>query len=188
MKQILFILFLCSIGQLTASVKLDTLIQKHLPYMLAQLEATSIELGSSSVHPEKTQSDGTWTRNSRNNWTSGFYSGALWYAFALTKERQWYDLATQWSRDLESRKNNTGTHDVGFQMMSSWGNWYKLTGREDNIDVLIQTASSLSQRFNETIGCTRSWGSINEDNNFLVIVDNMMNLELLFWATKKGHS
>ena len=165
---------------------LDSLIQENMPYILQTLESSTAEIGSHSRHPEKTDTDGSWITHSRDNWTSGFFSGALWYAYALTEEQKWRDAAIAWSADLESRKNNTGTHDVGFQMMSSWGNWYKLTGREDNVPVIIQTANSLSKRFNETIGCTRSWGGVNDNSKFLVIVDNMMNLELLFWAAKNG--
>lgn len=165
---------------------LDSLIEASKPFILDQLLQSTQEIGSFSQHPEKTESNGRWQTHNRDNWTSGFVSGALWYAYALTEDQKWRDLASSWSADLESRKNNSGTHDVGFQMMSSWGNWYRLTGREQNINVLITTANSLAKRFNETIGCTRSWGSVNETDNFLVIVDNMMNLELLFWAAKNG--
>lgn len=171
---------------IAVSQALDSLIHASLPFAYEQLEQSTQEIGNFSRHPEKTETNGRWLQHNRDNWTSGFFSGTLWYAYALTKEQQWRDFAISWSADLESRKNSTGTHDVGFQMMSSWGNWYKLTGREQNIEVLRQTATSLAKRYNETIGCIRSWGGVNDTQNFLVIVDNMMNLELLFWAAAHG--
>ncbi|MBN1478728.1 glycoside hydrolase family 88 protein [candidate division KSB1 bacterium] len=166
--------------------ELDSLIEASLPFVFDQLEQSTQEIANVSRHPEKTEPNGRWLLHNRDNWTSGFFSGALWYAYALTEEPHWRDYAIAWSSDLESRKNSTGTHDVGFQMMSSWGNWFKLTGREQNVEVLLQTARSLAKRYNETIGCIRSWGGVNDTQNFLVIVDNMMNLELLFWAAAHG--
>ncbi|MBN1464881.1 glycoside hydrolase family 88 protein [candidate division KSB1 bacterium] len=169
-----------------SSQALDSLIAASLPFALERLAQSTSEITSFSQYPEKTDANGRWQTFSRGSWTSGFFPGALWYAYALTQESSWRDLAISWSTPLEPQKNSSGSHDVGFQMMSSWGNWYKLTGRVQNVDVLITTANSLAERFDETIGCTRSWGSVSETQNFLVIVDNMMNLELLFWAAGHG--
>jgi hypothetical protein len=67
-------------------------------------------------------------------------------------------------------------------MYCSFGNALRLDSDELYKQILINSARSLSTRFNSTVGCIRSWDS--KPSDFLVIIDNMMNLELLFWATK----
>ena len=68
---------------------------------------------------------------------------------------------------------------MGFLIMSSFGNGYRLTGNPAYSDVVVQAATSLATRYSATVGATRSW---NDPTNFLVIIDNMMNLELLDYA------
>jgi hypothetical protein len=83
---------------------------------------------------------------------------------------------------LEKEKNNTGTHDLGFMMGCSYGNANRIAPKSEYTEILLTSARSLSTRFNPKVGCIRSWDSKSGD--FIVIIDNMMNLELLFWATK----
>jgi rhamnogalacturonyl hydrolase YesR len=83
---------------------------------------------------------------------------------------------------LEKEKLNTGTHDLGFILYNSFGNGYRLTENPIYKDILLTGAESLISRYNDTVGCIRSWSWGNW--KFPVIVDNMMNLEYLFWATK----
>jgi len=83
---------------------------------------------------------------------------------------------------LEKEKNNTGTHDLGFMMGCSYGNANRIEPKPGYKEILLTSARSLSTRFNPKVGCIKSWDSKTGD--FLVIIDNMMNLELLFWATK----
>jgi hypothetical protein len=83
---------------------------------------------------------------------------------------------------LEKEQYKTTTHDLGFMMYCSYSEAQKLNPSEAYKQVLVNSAKSLCTRFNPTVGCIRSWDSKNDD--FLVIIDNMMNLELLFWATQ----
>ena len=75
-------------------------------------------------------------------------------------------------------------HDIGFKMNCSYGNGYRLIKNPDYVDVLIQSAKMLSSRFNPKVGCIRSWDFNKDKWAYPVIIDNMMNLELLFLATK----
>lgn len=118
------------------------------------------------------------------DWTSGFFPGTLWYLYEFTDCPFWKNQAHIWTRKLEPQKFNTNIHDVGFMMYCSYGNGYRLTGKTEYKDVLLTSAQSLSSRFNSTTGLIRSWG--NDNNNHQVIIDNMMNLELLFWAAQNG--
>jgi rhamnogalacturonyl hydrolase YesR len=83
---------------------------------------------------------------------------------------------------LEKEKLNTGTHDLGFMMYCSFGNANRIAPKPEYNEILLTSARSLTTRFDAKVGCIRSWNSKN--NDFLVIIDNMMNLELLFWATR----
>jgi unsaturated chondroitin disaccharide hydrolase len=84
---------------------------------------------------------------------------------------------------LEKEQFNKGTHDLGFMMFCSFGNANRLMPTKEYQEILMNSARSLSTRFNPTIGCIQSWGATAKWK-FPVIIDNMMNLELLFWATK----
>jgi hypothetical protein len=85
---------------------------------------------------------------------------------------------------MEKEQYNKGTHDLGFMMYCSYGNLNRITPNEEYKKILINSARSLATRFNPTVGCIRSWGRSNDTTMFRVIIDNMMNLELLFWAAK----
>lgn len=122
---------------------------------------------------------------SKRDWTSGFYPGVLWIMYDLTENDLWKNKAVKYTELLESEKFNASNHDIGFKMMSSFGQAYQLTGNKKYSDILIQSARTLITRFNENVGCIRSWDHHKDKWDFPVIIDNMMNLELLFWASKE---
>ncbi|MBL7738617.1 MAG: glycoside hydrolase family 88 protein [Chitinophagaceae bacterium] len=115
-------------------------------------------------------------------WCSGFYPGTLLYLYEQTKDRALYTEAERILQVLEKEKNNTSTHDLGFMMFCSFGNANRIAAKPAYKDILLTSAKSLCTRFNPKTGCIKSWDS--KAGDFLVIIDNMMNLELLFWATK----
>ena len=115
-------------------------------------------------------------------WTTGFYPGTLLYLYQQTKNEKLYTEAVRMLALLEKEKLNTSTHDLGFMMYCSYGNAEKISPKPAYKDILLQSARSLSTRFNPMVGCIKSWDS--KPSDYLVIIDNMMNLELLFWATK----
>jgi len=115
-------------------------------------------------------------------WCSGFYPGTLLYLYEQTKDQSLLSEAERILKVLEKEKNNTSTHDLGFMMFCSFGNADRIAQKPEYKDILLTSAKSLSTRFNPKVGCIKSWDSNPSD--FLVIIDNMMNLELLFWATR----
>lgn len=115
-------------------------------------------------------------------WCSGFYPGTLLYLYEQTKDKALYAEAARMLRILEKEKNNTHTHDLGFMMFCSFGNANRIAPKPEYKEILLTSAKSLATRFNPVVGCIKSWDS--KPNDFLVIIDNMMNLELLFWATR----
>ncbi|WP_158829217.1 glycoside hydrolase family 88 protein [Mucilaginibacter lacusdianchii] len=115
-------------------------------------------------------------------WCSGFYPGTLLYLYEQTKDATLLTEANRMLGLLSKEQYNKGTHDLGFMMYCSFGNANRLHPSANYKQVLINSAKSLSTRFDPKVGLIRSWNSKKSD--YIVIIDNMMNLELLFWATK----
>jgi len=115
-------------------------------------------------------------------WCSGFYPGTLLYLYKQTKDTELYHEALRLLPLLSKEQYNKTTHDLGFMMYNSFGIANRIAPSEEYKNVLLNSARSLASRFNPTVGCIRSWDAKGDD--FLVIIDNMMNLELLFWATR----
>ena len=115
-------------------------------------------------------------------WCSGFYPGTLLYLYEATGDPSLLAEARRSLDALEGEQHNTTTHDLGFMMYCSFGHLQELEPSDTTERILLTSAASLATRFNDTVGAIRSWDSRPED--FLVIIDNMMNLELLYYASR----
>ncbi len=133
----------------------------------------------------RTIEDGKLKLVAARDWTSGFFPGNLWMMYELTADEHWKSAALKYTLPLEQQKWNGGTHDMGFKMFCSFGKAYQITGNEEYKNILIQSAKTLATRFNPKVGCIRSWDHNADKWDFPVIIDNMMNLELLMWASKE---
>jgi unsaturated chondroitin disaccharide hydrolase len=120
---------------------------------------------------------------SPKDWCSGFFAGNLWFLYEYTGNKFWKEQSEPFTAVMEAEKTNGGTHDMGFKVYNSVGNAYRLTHQQKYKDDIIQAAKTLITRFNPTVGCLKSWDN-RKEWKYPVIIDNMMNLELLFEATK----
>jgi hypothetical protein len=162
----------------------DATVRNDLVFAGSQLDATARAISKSS-YPSSTSSGGRWSTTGASTWTSGFFPGALWRMYEQTGGTLWSTRATDWQTGVEGQKSDTSSHDVGFKIFTSFGNAYRLTGIDAYRQVVLQGASSLASRYSPIVGSIRSWdGPTSSD--FRVIIDNMMNLEILFWASKHG--
>lgn len=119
------------------------------------------------------------------DWTSGFYPGVLWYLYKNSNDEFWKNNAEIVTEFLVEEQYNTNDHDVGFRVYCSYGNGWLLTDNPEYKKVIIQAAKSLGTRYNEKTKTIQSWGARpSRDWKFPVIIDNMMNLELMFEAAK----
>ena len=132
--------------------------------------------------PRCLEKDGSLRLVAPYNWCSGFFPGVLWYMYEYTGNDFWMQKAKVYTERLEHVKKFDKIHDLGFMLYSCYGNGYRLTGDEKYKEVLIEAAKTLSTRYNDKIGCIRSWDFGTW--NYPVIVDNMINLELMFFATE----
>jgi len=161
-----------------------TLIDETLDFAVSQL-GKSIEIVQDSTAFPRNVDKGEWYTTNAYGWTSGFFPGCLWYSYEVTQDDYFKKQAERWTDGLIEQQFNDGTHDTGFMVFCSYGNGYRLTKNPAYKSIILQTAETLVSRFNPNVGCIKSWDWMNPDD-FPVIIDNMMNLELLFWASKNG--
>ena len=156
----------------------------QMEYLDTVLDSVAVSKPGNAVYPRSIRPDGTFWESNYKWWCSGFYPGTLWYVYEYTGNETFKELALKYQSGLEPLRYRTDDHDVGFQLMCRYGNCLRLTGDQECVPVLIDGANSLSTRFNQEVGCTRSWSFGKW--SFPVIIDNMMNMELLLKATELG--
>lgn len=135
------------------------------------------------VSPRTLDAKGNLVLISSRDWVSGFFPGELWYLYEYTHNNKWLKAAKEYTTNIEPEQYDKGTHDVGFKIYCSVGNGYRLTKDQHYKEVIIQAAKTLSTRFNPKVGTIKSWDN-RKEWKYPVIIDNMMNLELLFEASK----
>ena len=122
-------------------------------------------------------------------WTAGFFPGSLWYLSDYLKDENLQKAALKYTQMMESSKSFTDNHDIGFMMYCSYGNANRFAPQKEYEEILAESARSLSTRFRPKAGVIQSWNffkSWHGDKvyDFPVIIDNMMNLELLFHVSE----
>ncbi len=179
--------WLCFASILTSALANETplpdLIRTN--FQRAQVQYTDLlqAVGEDSRLPRSTD-QGKLKLVKPDDWTSGFFPGALWFVFEYTQEPTWKQAAEKQTQKLEAIRHYSGDHDVGFMLGCSYGQGYRLTQNPAYKAVLLDGANALATRFRPGAGIIRSW----DFGPWLcpVIIDNMMNLELLLWAEKNG--
>ncbi len=159
-------------------------VKKEMAFAAQQYELMLKSLPDTTKFPQSINPDGTLRTRDSQWWCSGFFGGSLWYLYEYNKENKWKDAAQLWTAAVEKEKYNTGTHDLGFMIYCPFGNGYRLTKNAAYKEVMLTGAKSLSTRFNPEYGVIKSWDKFEGKYDYPVIVDNMMNLEFLFWAAK----
>jgi len=150
----------------------------------SRLEATyAVCTAQDTVFPKVTDPQtGAWKTTSESAWTSGFFAGCLWQLYQYTERATHREYAQVFTDALFNQQFRSHDHDGGFIILPSYGELLRIGKDSSAVAQLVQAAQGLSLLFDEQIGCTRSWDWGNW--NFPVIIDNMMNLELLFLATE----
>lgn len=138
------------------------------------------------VSPRNIEADGSLHLVASRDWTSGFFPGELWYMYEYTQDEFWKNKAQEFTLPLEREKLNGRTHDMGFKVYCSFGNGYRLTKDPQYKEVMLQAAATLITRYKDKVGAIRSWDHNTDKWQSPVIIDNMMNLELLYWAFKES--
>jgi hypothetical protein len=188
-SQIIALIAVLVVGCQSPSTPALSFVDENIQFAKAQekLQVNVIDKSGKTLNP-RTVADGKVKYISPEDWTSGFYPGTMWYMYELTGDSTWRKYARNYTQAIDTVKYLTWHHDVGFMIQCSFGNGYRL-GEKAYKDVIVQAAKSLSTRFRPVAGIIQSW---NVDKGWQsqrgwecpVIIDNMMNLELLFNATR----
>jgi unsaturated chondroitin disaccharide hydrolase len=162
----------------------------HLDYCVAQASKTLPLIPDYRHEPgsiDNGRSEWRWTHP--GSWTCGFWPGILWYLYEYNHDPGLRAAADSFScAVIPGVTGHAGSHDVGFMAFCSLGNGYRLTGNPAYKQALVKAADSLAALFNPAVGTILSWPQMNARMGWPhnTIIDNMMNLELLFWASKNG--
>lgn len=151
----------------------------QLLYMAEQLK----DVPDTACFPRSIHADGSYRLENAKDWTSGFYPGSMWLAYDLTGDEALASEARKYTNRLEDIQYYTGNHDIGFMMFCSYGHALRLKPESKDKQILVNSSESLCKRFSPEVGLIRSWDF--GDWSYPVIIDNMMNLEMLFWASEQ---
>lgn len=166
----------------------------EISYIKTQLKQTLAEIPEGGANiPRNIREDGeTWRYVDYKDWTSGFWAGQLWYAYEFDDKPEWREAAERFTSELKPLAYEPVIdHDLGFQIFNSFGHGYRLTGNESYKEVVLAAADSLATLYNPAAGTILSWPRPVPNMEWPqhnTIIDNMINLELLFWASKNGGS
>jgi len=148
------------------------------------LKLLDFPIDSVSIPRSMVLSSGVVKKVKSKDWTSGFYAGNLWQIYNLTGDIRYKEKAALWNAFIEKEKFNSTTHDMGFKVYCSFGKGLMVEDNKKYKNIIVKSAQTLVTRFNTKIGAIRSWDHNKESWDFPVIIDNMLNLELLFEASK----
>lgn len=179
------------ISNIPAQVSENDFIKENMDFATRQTKLMlKTPVSGKAIMPHSIRKDGSAARGSIYMWTSGFFPGSLWYLSEYTGDDALKDSALVWTKKLEPLKTFTDNHDIGFMMYCSYGNANRFSPDESYKDILVESARSLCTRYNAKTGTIQSWNGFRSWHgdkvyDFPVIIDNMMNLELLFFASKQ---
>jgi rhamnogalacturonyl hydrolase YesR len=176
-------------GSLSCNTEQKVLPAEKIKFITGQYENILSASNDLARFPRTIDTKGNLVSTDIYDWTSGFFAGNLWQIYEITGDDKWKNEAIKWTEALDTIQYWSGNHDVGFMMNCSYGNGLRLAGKQEYKKVLVETAESLCKRYNPVAKSIKSWNYRKAWNDttewfFPVIIDNMMNLELLFKATQ----
>lgn len=122
-------------------------------------------------------------------WCDGFWPGILWMDYQNTQDEAVRKAAEGYTESLKGiAYRPCYDHDIGFLMFCSYGKGYEVNHSQEYKNVILASADSLATLFNPIVGTILSWPREVKPRNWPhnTIMDNMINLEMLFWAAKNG--
>jgi rhamnogalacturonyl hydrolase YesR len=177
----LIVLFTFSFNASSQNKKLLTTIDSSLAFSTRQYKLMAQSLADKPGRLPKTiDKTGKLITCKSDWWVSGFFPGTLWYLYEYAHDSELKKMAEEYTSRVEDQQYTTNNHDVGFMIYCSFGNGYRITGNEAYKPVILNAAKSLATRYRPKTGVIRSWDWGKWQ--YPVIIDNMMNLELLYFA------
>src|SRR5574344_247091 len=164
-------------------------VDRQLKYCETKVANTIHEISSSNSyndvpwHVLKGEKQWDLQQVTRENWTSGFWAGLLWYDYEASGDSSIQTAAENYTEALAQLADMpVYDHDLGFLMFCANGNAFRLTGENKYKEMIIRCADSLATLFNPRVGTILSWPREVKPRQWPhnTIMDNMINLEMLF--------
>lgn len=183
----LFFLF----AEFQADAQINLRVLPNINYCAAQAQKTlnTIPAGGNNLPRNIDNGKTDWRYVNYQDWCSGFWPEILWYLYEGTHDVKWKIAADKFTQELKTLSEHSGfDHDLGFMVFNSFGNGYRITKDPEYKQVILRSADSLATLFTPKVGTILSWPGMVKKMNWPhnTIIDNMINLELLFWASKNG--
>ena len=138
---------------------------------------------------QKAYSENNWYQPTENvDWTTGFWTGEVWLAYEYSHDEAFRAAGEiQMESFLEriDQKIEVDHHDMGFLYSPSCVAGYKLTGSRIGREAAIKAADQLITRFHPVGNFIQAWGPMNTPENYRLIIDCLLNLPLLYWASEE---
>ena len=160
------------------AIQVDRALETMRPYQFSMMPRNILQ-GQKNWNLRKAKAE---------EWCSGFWSGILWMDFDYTKSEAVKKAAEGYTNSLSFLANQPAfDHDLGFMVINSFLKGYEQTNNPVYKRIALQAADTLATLFNERVGTMLSWPRhVKDYGGHNTIMDNMMNLELLFWAAENG--
>jgi unsaturated chondroitin disaccharide hydrolase len=184
-KYLLAFLLFASLSMTATELNVD----RQLRYCEAKVANTIQEISSRNDynyvpwHVLKGERQWDLQQVTRENWTSGFWAGLLWYDYEATGNEQVKRAAENYTSALaQLAEMPVYDHDLGFLIYCANGNAFRLTGEKKYKEMIIRCADSLATLYNPRVGTILSWPREVKPRHWPhnTIMDNMINLEMLF--------
>ncbi len=155
-------------------------------YQFAQKQLRKLIEKQPMMFPLHTK-DGRWAHEGQvwTHWADGFLPGMMWifYKHAVpdsAEAKYWFEHAVRYSKEIEPRKKDQDSHDLGFLFLSTYHRWYRLTHEAAQRDVLIEAGRTLAMRFQDKGNYLRSFVAENS-----LFIDTIMNVGIVFYAARE---
>src|SRR5579863_741446 len=160
--------------------EIDRTAAKWQPVLAAEPPNGITESKGKGFFAEGDNETGEWKPREGYSWTGSFWAGELWRMYARTHDEKYRRWAEQWGAPLVGQEL-TQTHDAGFLYYYSAVLGFEQTHQAEQRASALQGAQRLVQLYNPLTHLISSWESGGDET----IVDTMMNLQLLWWASRE---
>jgi unsaturated chondroitin disaccharide hydrolase len=186
-----FLAIACAFSGVSFAQKPKFSVDSNILYCAVQAQKTLANIPANGKNLPRNIDHGKtdWRYVNYRDWCSGFWPGVLWYLYEGTGDPKWKTEADRFTRELTPiTEERVSGHDLGFMMFNSFGNGYRLTKAPAYKEIILRSADSLATLYNPKVGTILSWPEMVKKMGWPhnTIIDNMINLELLFWASKNG--
>lgn len=137
--------------------------------------------------PDSNSEENFYPQTENREWTTGFWTGEIWLAYERTKDENLKKAGLLQAKSFLKRiteRVDVDNHDMGFLYTPSCVAAYRLTGDETAKKAALMAADNLMERFQEKGRFFQAWGELGAKDNYRLIIDCLLNMPLLFWASE----